>query len=142
MADPFRPWRDQMPPAPVRIARDLRLDLFRGLALAALVVRFVLRHWRIARVPGAGAIDRRTDCVFLRAEFLLAFERLQGKEGLHKLPPKPRLISAEPVDEFTVQIGQAQEANRDVPRWDWRVGSTPRAVRLCTFALGRTISAT
>src|SRR6266851_5265541 len=33
MARPFRPWRDQMPPAPVRIVRDLRLDLFRGLAL-------------------------------------------------------------------------------------------------------------
>src|SRR5256886_16584069 len=33
MAGPFRPWRDQMPPAPVRIVRDLRLDLFRGLAL-------------------------------------------------------------------------------------------------------------
>src|SRR5947199_7662900 len=39
-----------------------------------------------------------------------------------ELPPERRLIPAEPVHDVVAEIGQAQEADRDVPRWIRHMG--------------------
>src|SRR6266516_2269109 len=50
------------------------------------------------------------------ARFLAPFERLQGKQGLHNLPPEAGLVPAQPVDELVVEVGQSQVADGDVAR--------------------------
>jgi hypothetical protein len=47
---------------------------------------------------------------------------LEGKKRLHHLPPESGLIPAEPLDEFVVQVGQTQIADRDIPRRAGRAG--------------------
>ena len=53
-----------------------------------------------------------------------ALERLEGKEGLHGLPPKTPLVAAEPVNELIVEVHQAQVAKRDVTRGTRRALAT------------------
>ncbi len=50
------------------------------------------------------------------ARFLAPFERLQGKQGLHNLPPEAGLVPAQPIDELVVEVGQSQVADGDVAR--------------------------
>src|SRR6266516_4151567 len=53
-----------------------------------------------------------------------ALERLQRKKRLHDLPPETGLVSAEPVDEFVVEVGQTQVTDRYVTRGACRVNTT------------------
>jgi hypothetical protein len=43
-------------------------------------------------------------------------ERLQGKERLHGLAPETRLIAAQPIDEFIVEVRPTQVAEGDIAR--------------------------
>src|SRR6266516_7335123 len=45
-----------------------------------------------------------------------ALERLQRKKRLYDLEPETGLVSAEPVDEFVIEVGQPQVAERDAAR--------------------------
>src|SRR5207248_1223169 len=57
-------------------------------------------------------------------------QRLERKEGLGELSPERRLIAAEPVHDVVVEIGQAQEADREVTRWIRRAGRNARSLKL------------
>ena len=61
---------------------------------------------------------------------LPAFQRMERKERLGELSPERRLVPAEPVDDLVIEIGQAQEADRDVPRCIRCVGAVDLRVKL------------
>jgi len=58
------------------------------------------------------------------------FSCLECKQGLSELSPERGLVPAEAVDNVVLEIGQAQKADRDVPRCIRRVGLHGRGVKL------------
>src|SRR6266566_4924744 len=57
-------------------------------------------------------------------------QRLERKKRLGELSPERRFIAAEPVDDVIVEIGQTQEADRDVPRRACRADQTDLRIHL------------
>src|SRR5437667_9609669 len=99
MAGPFGPWRDQMPPAPVRIVRDLRLDLFRGLALLLIFLDHIPSNvisW--VTVRNYGFSDATEIFIFISG---YANAYVYGAAGLDRrrgLDPQPRLADLSRAD--------------------------------------------
>jgi len=71
-------------------------------------------------------------------EYLSALERLQGKKRLDHLPPKTSLIPAQPVDDFIVEVRQAQVAEGDFARGAHRGASAIFGAKylLADFVIG------
>jgi hypothetical protein len=61
---------------------------------------------------------------------LSALERLKREERLGELSPERCLIPAEPVHDVVIEIGQAQEADRDIARCARDIGSDARRLKL------------
>jgi hypothetical protein len=77
--------------------------------LAGLPVRLIIAEFLIRPLGSALKNGRKGESYNCRAKNVSAL-----------LPPKARLVTAEPVDELIIQVREPQEAHRDVARGDFR----------------------
>jgi len=76
-------------------------------------------------LPKAGAGLELHRCGQIRPLYqpaLAMSQRLQGEPCLHELPPQPRLIAVEAVENRIINVGKPQERVRQsTRRIDWRI---------------------